>query len=96
MSFGESKAWELTSEELEYGWDRFLSYAVGSFGASLLGTCSCSRLGAGVSAKGGQYSQTPSQQYSRFLPLHKPLCNPFISQPFQQLDRVVQDMKVRA
>ena len=38
------------------------------FGASLSGTRSSSRPGAGGSAGGGQYSQTPSQQYSEFLP----------------------------
>ena len=41
---------------------------VGSFGAPFFGTCSFSWPGAGGSARGGQYSQTPSQQYSRFLP----------------------------
>ena len=44
------------------------SYTVGSFGTPFSGTCSFSRLGAGGSTRGGQYSQTPCQQYSRFLP----------------------------
>lgn len=44
------------------------SYTIGSFGASFFGTRSFSRLGAGGSTKGGQCSQTPSQQHSRFLP----------------------------
>ena len=35
------------------------SYTVGYFGAPFLGTCGFLRLGAGGSARGGQYSQSP-------------------------------------
>ena len=54
---------------LEHGWGRFARVMVGSFGAPFFGTCSFSRLGAGGSARRGQDSQTPSQQYLRFLPI---------------------------
>ena len=41
---------------------------VGSFDASFSGTRRFLWLGARGSARGGQYSQIPSQQFSRFLP----------------------------
>ena len=50
-----------TSEESRIRLGPFLeSYTVGSFGASFFGTCTYLWLGAGGSARSGQYSQTLS------------------------------------